>query len=220
MTYLNVPLVIISDPICPWCYIGKSRLAKALAERPDHPFQRAWRPFQLNPDMPAEGMDRQEYLELKFGGAEGAQRVYGAIEQTLEDDGLPARLDLIKRTPNTIDAHRVVRWAATVDAQDAVVDALFEKYFVDGQDISDRDLLADIAESAGLERAVTLQMLEDGVELEETRAEDATARQAGVNGVPTFIINNRFVAPGAQPTETWIRVIDELEQAARESASS
>ena len=207
-----IALEIISDPICPWCYIGKTRLEKALAERPEHPLAPPlWRPFQLNPDMPREGMPRQDYLERKFGGAAGAAQVYGAIEKAAIAEGLALRFDKIARTPNTLDAHRVIRWAAPMPAvQNAAVDTLFRRYFEEGEDISDRDLLLDVAEGAGLERADIAEKLADETDLEEVRAEDEAARRAGVSGVPTFLIHGRFVVPGAQDAEMWVRVIDEL----------
>ena len=124
-----IKLDIMSDPICPWCYIGKTHLEKALAEHPDHPFTVEWHPFQLNPDMPAEGMDRRVYLERKFGGKEAAIKVYSQIEQTAEALGLPIDFAAMKRTPNTIDAHRLIHWAGLEQKQNAVVDALFQAYF-------------------------------------------------------------------------------------------
>ena len=207
---MNIRLDIISDPICPWCYIGKERLERALAERPNHPFAMMWRPFQLNPDMPREGMDRRDYLERKFGGPEGATRIYNSIEEAAKADGLPVRFDLMRRTPNTLDAHRLIRWAAPGAEQSAVVDALFDRYFVKGDDISDRDVLVDVAARAGLDGEVVSAALASEVDLDAVRQEDETARQAGVGGVPTFLLNGRHVITGAQEPELWIRVIDEL----------
>ncbi|MEO1330506.1 MAG: DsbA family oxidoreductase [Pseudomonadota bacterium] len=224
---MTIPVDILSDPICPWCYIGKTRLERALQERPGHPLVFAWRPFQLNPDMPPEGMDRTAYLERKFGGPDGAREVYGAIERAAEADGLVVNFDRIKRTPNTLDAHRVIGWAEEEDLQGRVVDALFEKYFVEGEDLSDRDLLAGVADTAGLDAERVRSALETDVDLDKVRQQDAAARQAGISGVPTFIVNARHVVPGAQDTPLWLRVIDELsealeahrEQQGRETAS-
>ena len=124
-----VKLDIISDPICPWCYIGKTKLFRALEKHPDHPFTIEWHPFQLNPDMPAEGMDRREYLELKFGGKEGAVSVYGQIAQAAEETGLNIDFAAIERTPNTMNAHRLIHWAGIEGKQTAIVDALFKAFF-------------------------------------------------------------------------------------------
>ncbi|MEM1419168.1 MAG: DsbA family oxidoreductase [Pseudomonadota bacterium] len=211
---MKIAIDILSDPICPWCYIGKTRLDQAMIERPDHPFEIRWRPFQLNPDMPAEGMDRRAYLERKFGGPEGAARVYGAIEQTAKDAGLQVRFDLIARTPNTIDAHRLIRWADSMDAQTPVVEDLFKRYFESGEDISDHGVLAEVAEIAGLDRAVIERLLATDTDSDAVREEDKTARGMGVSGVPTFIIDGRYVVPGAQDPELWVKTIDEITSAA------
>ncbi|MEO1293562.1 MAG: DsbA family oxidoreductase, partial [Pseudomonadota bacterium] len=150
---MSVTLDILSDPICPWCYIGKARLESALGKRAAAEAPVAldlqWRPFQLNPEMPADGMDRRAYLEAKFGGKEGAVRVYSAIQSAAEEDGLEIAFDKIERTPNTIDAHRLIRWARIDNAQNAVVDALFRRYFVEGDDISNPEVLTETAIAAG-----------------------------------------------------------------------
>ncbi len=203
-------LDILSDPICPWCYIGKAGLDQALAARPDHPLEVTWHPFQLNPDMPSEGMDRDAYLSAKFGGAEGAASVYDRIAQTAKDAGLPADLNGIARTPNTVDAHRLIHWAGIEGHQNAVVDALFAAYFVEGRDIGDPDVLADIADAAGLDAALIRRLLASDADAEDIRARDKAAREMGVTGVPTFILGDRHAVPGAQPTELWLQVIDEL----------
>jgi predicted DsbA family dithiol-disulfide isomerase len=212
---MMVPLDIFSDPICPWCFIGKSRLDRALAQKRDagvaSPFTITWRPFQLNPTMPREGMDRAAYLEAKFGGKEGARAVYSRIEATAREDGLDIAFDRIARTPNTIDAHRLLRWAALEGAQGPVVDALFDRYFQRGEDISDRALLVAIAREAGMDGDVTERLLAGEADLQEVRDEDAAAREAGLSGVPSFIINGRHLIPGAVDTEVWLKVIDELD---------
>ena len=205
-----ITLDIISDPICPWCLIGKTKLDRALAARPDRLFDVFWRPFQLNPDMPPEGMDRARYLETKFGGPENARRIYARIEQAAREAGLDLDISRIARTPNTIDPHRLIRWARAAGAQPAVVDRLFESYFMRGEDISDRDLLADIAESAGMERETVARHLAGDADIDAVRAEDVQAREMGVSGVPTFILGGRHALQGAQETETWTRVLDEI----------
>ena len=136
-----VKLDILSDPICPWCYIGKANLDRALEAHPDHPFVIEWHPFQLNPDMPPEGMDRRAYLEAKFGGREAAVQVYARIAEAAKAAGLSIAFDKIERTPNTLDAHRLIHWAGVEGRQTAVVTRLFKAYFEAGQDIGDRDVL-------------------------------------------------------------------------------
>lgn len=208
-----VKLDIISDPVCPWCYIGKAQLDRALAAAPDHPFEVEWHPFQLNPDMPAEGMDRQDYLRAKFGGEEGAAEVYAKIAEAAEAAGLALDLGAIRRQPNTLDAHRLIHWAGIEGRQTAAVSALFAAYFKQGRDIGDREVLADIADEIGMDAAVIHRLLDSPADVEETRARDKAAREMGVTGVPTFIVAGKHAVPGAQPAELWSRVIAELADA-------
>lgn len=205
-----IKLDILSDPICPWCYIGKMALDQALAKAPDHPFTIEWHPFQLNPDMPAEGMDRQHYLEAKFGGPAGAQEVYGRIEETAKAAGLPIDFAAIQRTPNTLDAHRLIHWAGLEGRQIAVVSKLFEAYFVQGRDIGDAEVLAGIAEDVEMDGAVVRRLLSGDADAEDIRARDAHARARGVTGVPCFVVANQHVLTGAQPPDLWEKVITDL----------
>jgi predicted DsbA family dithiol-disulfide isomerase len=205
-----IKLDILSDPICPWCFIGKTNLDRALEQRPGHPFAIEWHPFQLNPDMPADGMDRRAYMEAKFGGRDGAVRAYTPVVQAAERAGLTLNFEGIARTPSTLDAHRLIHWAGLEGRQTAAVSALFRAYFVDGQDIGDRATLADIAARIGLDRAMTERLLASDADAEDIRARDAHARERGVTGVPTFVIANQHVVVGAQPTDLWLQVIDEL----------
>ena len=198
---------IVSDAICPWCYIGKRRLEKALVMAPQPDLQIGWRPFQLNPDMPAEGMDRKEYLRLKFGDAAGGNR-YQAVEDAGRGEGIPFAFDRIKRTPNTILAHRLIRYATRVHLQDEVVETLFRAYFTEGEDIGDRATLVKLAAAAGLD-GTTVDAYLGGAEDDDTiRAEDAFARQIGISGVPCFIIDRQYAISGAQPAEAFIEVFD------------
>ncbi len=203
-------LDIISDPICPWCYIGKAKLDRALEAAPDHPFEIQWRPFQLNPDMPAEGMDRREYLEWKFGGRDGAIKVYGEIAKTAEATGLDIAFDKIKRTPNTLNAHRLILWAKIEEKQSQVVSQLFKRYFREGQDISNIDVLVDIATTVGMDGDLVRRLLAGDSDLAETIAEDKKAREMGVQGVPCFIIGASYAVQGAQNTDTWANIIAEI----------
>lgn len=205
-----VKLDILSDPICPWCLIGKAQLERALEARPDHPFVIEWHPFQLNPDMPQDGMDRRAYLEEKFGGKERAVQIYARIAQNAEAAGIEINFEGITRTPNTLDAHRLIHWAGIESAQHRVVSSLMRAYFQEGRDIGDRDVLADIADSAGLDAAVIRKLLDSPADADEIRARDQAARDMGVNAVPTFIVAGKHAVPGAQPTEVWLKVIDEI----------
>ena len=205
-----IKLDIISDVVCPWCYVGKAYLDRALEARPDHPFAIEWHPFQLNPDMPAGGMSRQDYLELKFGGREGAARAYAPLVDHATAAGVALNHDLIRTTPNSFDAHRLIHWAGLEGRQTPVVSALFRAYWTEGRDIGDHATLADIAGQAGLDRAMIQRLLASDADREGIRARDAHARARGVSGVPTFIIAERHAVQGAQPVETWLKIIDEL----------
>ncbi len=207
---MMIKLDIMSDPICPWCYIGKSNLDSALELRPDHPFQIQWHPFQLNPDMPGGGMERQVYLDEKFGGRQNAKQVYDRVVEAARTAGLKLDLDGIKRTPNTLDAHRLIHWASLEGCQSAAVTRLFAAYFEECRDIGDRLELLGIAAAVGLDRAVTERLLRSDADIDETCARDAHARNRGVAGVPAFIVAGRQVVQGAQPTALWLRIMDEL----------
>ncbi|MEQ8367549.1 MAG: DsbA family oxidoreductase [Roseicyclus sp.] len=205
-----IKLDIISDPICPWCYIGWTNLTRALEQRPDHPFAIEWHPFQLNPDMPADGVDRREYLELKFGGKEGAMRAYAPVVESGDKAGLTLNLDKIARTPSTLNAHRLIHWAGIEGRQTPVVAALFRAYFVDGRDIGDPDVLCDVADGVGMDRAMTAQLLAGDADAADIQTRDRHARSRGVQGVPCFIVANQHALSGAQPAETWLQVIDDI----------
>ncbi|MEN8657656.1 DsbA family oxidoreductase [Marivita sp.] len=209
-----VKLDIMSDPICPWCYIGKTHLDRALEQRPDHPFLITWHPFQLNPEMPKDGMDRRAYLEGKFGGKDGAIKAYAPVVEHAEKAGLNINFEGIKKTPNTLDAHRLIHWAGIEGHQNAVVDALFTAYFVEGRDIGDADVLADIADSCGMDASVVLRLLGTDEDQRDIVDRDAAARGMGVTSVPTFIVASQHAVPGAQPTELWLQVLDDLAQGA------
>ena len=206
----TVKLDILSDPICPWCYIGKTNLDKALAELPDHPFVIEWHPFQLNPDMPAEGMDRRAYLEAKFGGKEGAVRAYAPVVESAAAAGLEINFDGMTRTPNTLDAHRLIHWAGIEKRQTEAVSALFEAYFVEARDIGDLEVLADIADAIGMDAAVVTRLMKSDADRQEIRDRDAHSREMGVTGVPTFIVAGQHAVPGAQTPELWRKVIAEV----------
>ncbi|MEM5475014.1 DsbA family oxidoreductase [Pacificibacter sp. AS14] len=205
-----IKLDIFSDPICPWCYIGKARLEAALDQRPDHPFVVEWHPFQLNPDMPQDGMDRRAYLEGKFGGTAGAKSAYRPIVETLAAELPDADLGKIKKTPNTLDAHRLIHWAGLEAKQTLMVDALFEAYFVDGRDIGDAETLADIADSIGMDASVVTRLLDTQEDVDLIKSRDVHGRERGITGVPLFVVAQQHAVSGAQNSGLWLSVIDEL----------
>jgi predicted DsbA family dithiol-disulfide isomerase len=163
--------------------------------------------------MAPEGADRRAYLEVKFGGPDRARQIYARIEAAAAEAGLDLHFDLIRRTPNTLDAHRLIRWAGAVGVQTPLVGQLFRRYFREGEDISDPDVLAAAATAAGMDEPLVLRLLASDADVEEVRAEDAAFREMGVTGVPTFILGNRYVITGAQPPEVWTRIVAELEAA-------
>jgi len=210
-----IRLEILSDPICPWCYIGKAGLDAALERRAGHPFAVSWHPYQLNPDMPPEGMDRRDYLQTRFGPPEAVVKLYLPVQEAAERAGLPIDFAKITRTPSTLDAHRLIHWAGLEGVQTRVVSALFRAYFAEGRDIGDRAVLADLAAGAGMDRAAVARLLAGDADVEGVHGADRTARARGVRGVPCFVIGGEYVVTGAQPTDFWLQVIDELLAARR-----
>jgi predicted DsbA family dithiol-disulfide isomerase len=205
-----IKLDILSDPICPWCYIGKTNLDAALAAQPDHPFAIEWHPFQLNPNMPPEGVDRRTYLETKFGGKDGAISVYGQIDRAARAVGLTINFEGIQHTPNTFNAHRLIHWAGIEGRQSLVVATLFKAYFQDGRDIGDTDVLCELAQIAGMDAAMTQRLLDSDTDAADLRAREEHSRKMGVSAVPTFIVANQAVVPGAQKPDFWTDVIADI----------
>ncbi|MBS0220880.1 MAG: DsbA family oxidoreductase [Proteobacteria bacterium] len=194
---------VISDAICPWCYIGKRQLERALgllAQEQLH-FSVMWHPYQLNPDMPAEGVDRATYRAAKFGGAERAQAIDRRITETAATVGLEFHLEKLTRTPNTLNAHRLIRFAAQQGAQDSVVEALFKAYFCDGADLGDPELLAAIGGTGGLDPDEVWKMLASDEGKREVLANDQMARNAGIQGVPSFALQGHVLFSGALAAE-------------------
>jgi predicted DsbA family dithiol-disulfide isomerase len=210
MTSQPIKLDIMSDPICPWCFIGKAHLDKALADHPNHPFLIEWHPFQLNPDMPANGMGRRDYLEGKFGGKEAAVRAYAPVVESAEQAGVAIDFEGMKRTPNTMNAHRLIHWAGIEGRQTAAVSALFKAYFTDARDIGNHEVLADIADGIEMDAAVVTRLLGTDEDMKAISDRDAHSRKMGISSVPTFIIANQHAVPGAQPPELWAQVIADL----------
>jgi predicted DsbA family dithiol-disulfide isomerase len=199
---------IISDTVCPWCYIGKRRLEKAIGLRPQARFQLGWRPFQLNPDMPPGGMDRERYMAMKFGSADGGRKAYHAIKEAGLDEALSFRFDLIERMPNTFDAHRLIRWAASAGCQDAVVETLFKAYFMDGREIGDQNVLLDVAGACGMDRDLVSDLFRKDADRNLVMAEEGVARRMGISGVPCFIVDRKYAVSGAQDPSVLLHVFD------------
>jgi predicted DsbA family dithiol-disulfide isomerase len=210
---------VVSDVVCPWCYIGKRRLEGALAlyakEHPDAPPPAVtWRPFQLNPGMPDEGMARDEYVRRKFGDRGGA--VYDRVSAVGREVGIPFAFDRIARQPNTLAAHSLIELAEARGAQDAIVEALFRAYFLDGIDLTARENLVAVASGAGLDPAEAAAWLGDANARDLAATEDQRAREIGIQGVPFFIFNGRVAVSGAHPAEALFDAMKQAEAAAQE----
>jgi predicted DsbA family dithiol-disulfide isomerase len=206
---------IFSDTICPWCFIGKRRLERALKEGRGE-IEVHWRAFQLNPDMPKEGMERTTYLERKFGGPAGAADTYERIREVGKGERIDFAFERIARTPNTIESHRLIRFAADHGLEDAMVERLFAAYFLEGVDIGKPESLVRLARETGLDERATESFLTGDEHREEVLAEDLFARQQGIHGVPCFVFDGRYAVSGAQEPEVLAKVLDSLKAAASE----
>lgn len=202
---------IVSDVVCPWCYIGKRHVEKALASwqaaNPDGTVAVRWHPFQLNPDLPPDGTDRKAYLEAKFGGPERAKEIYARVGAAGHSAGLNLNFDGILKQPNTLAAHALIAYAQSLDDGrhgDAVAERLFSAYFVNGEFIGDVDVLVAIAVECGLDAEATRAVLTEPATLEQIAAQDASVRQQGITGVPFFVFNQKIALSGAQPPEVML----------------
>lgn len=210
MTRDTLLIDVFADPVCPWCWLGKRRLDAALAARPDVDVTVRWQPFQLDPSVPPEGLDRAEYLEAKFDDMARVRATHDQLVAIGRDEGIAFLFAEIDRFPNTIDAHRAVRLAAEEGplAQGALMEQLFELYFTEGEDISDHRVIAQAAEEAGLDAETLVARLETDEGAEEVRDEAARARAIGVEGVPCFIFAGKLVVMGAHPPEVLLEAMD------------
>ena len=192
---------IVSDVMCPWCFIGKRRLEKALADLSDVPVKVEWHPFQLDPTLPAEGKDRQAYLADKFGDPARIAEIYDRIREVGATEAIPFAFEKITKSPNTLDSHRLIRWAGIEGVQDDVVERLFELYFLEGADLNDRNVLAGAAQEAGMDGEMVARLLATDADLAETEADVVHAQAIGVTGVPCFILDGKYAVSGAQPAD-------------------
>jgi predicted DsbA family dithiol-disulfide isomerase len=208
---------IVSDVVCPWCYLGEKRLETALAEA-TQPVAVRWRPYQLDPTIPDGGLDRAEYMAKKFGASGRLKTVHDNLTRLGAEVGLPFAFDKIKRAPNTLDAHRLIRWANSAGVQGKVVDRLFKAYFVEGRDIGDRGVLIDIAQECGLDPGLVEKLLAEGADADLVREEIAQAQAIGVSGVPFFIFAGRLGVPAAQDPSVLLRAMAQAREAMNESA--
>ena len=214
MTDRGVTIDIYSDIVCPWCYVGKRRLERALAQLNGAVRARiTWRPFQLNPTMSSDGMDRTAYLKAKFGSLEAFGRMEEQLLAAGVEERIPFAFEKIQRTPNTFAAHRLVWYAAQQGTQDNVVEALFRAYFLEGQNIGDVTTLTHVAAEAGLDRTETEEFLASDKGVVEVKAEEAVGRRLGISGVPYFVLNGSISISGAQPPDIFVSAIQQTEKA-------
>jgi predicted DsbA family dithiol-disulfide isomerase len=207
-----VRIDVVSDVVCPWCFIGKRRLEKAIALKPDIPVEVHWRPYYLNDWVPREGISRNDYLTAKFGSPERYKEIAGRVQQAAAAEGLTYAVDKISRQPNTADAHRLIRWAEAIGKAGDMKQALMDLYFTEGADLTDRDVLAKAAGSVGLDVAATRKRLESDEDVAQIEREAEQAKGAGIQGVPMFIFGGKFAVSGAQAPE---HLADAIERAAQ-----
>ena len=205
---ISLSLEVVIDLVCPWCYLGTRRLRRTLRRRPDLAVAITWHPFLLNPDMPRAGLSRSEYILRKFGGEERARRLHASIATLGRAEGIAFHFERIRRTPSSIDAHRLVRFAAAAGRADAAVEALFAAHFTDGHDIGDPSVLAAIAAALGLDPARLRRLLASDADVDVIQAENLRAHRIGINGVPCFVVAGRHAIAGAQEPEVLERLLD------------
>jgi len=218
---MSFQIDVISDVVCPWCFIGKRNLERALetwdAKHPDETPTVRWHAFQLNPQLPDSGVPRKQYLENKFGGPERAKEIYARVSAAGKRAGIEFAFDAIQVQPNTIDAHRLMHYAGEHGGQDEMAETIFHRYFVEGANLADKETLADIAQQAGMNRDEVAAYLASDADRTLIEEQDRRARAIGVEGVPFFIFNQRLALSGAQPPEV---IVEAMEKAREEVAAT
>jgi predicted DsbA family dithiol-disulfide isomerase len=211
MTQLDTPealqIDVVSDVVCPWCFIGKRRLEQAIALCPDIPVEVNFRPYFLNPWVPRAGMTRTDYLTKKFGSVERYGEIAQRVATAAAEEGLTYAVDKMSRQPNTLDSHRVIFWARNSGAQACVKQRLMDFYFTEGANLSDQEVLVKAATECGMDGEEVRRLLATDTDVERVTQEAESARSAGINGVPTFIFGGAFSTSGAQPPETLAEII-------------
>lgn len=216
----DLTIDVVFDTTCPWCFIGKRRLDRALRQRPHVTAEIRWRPFLLNPELPTEGMARDTYLERKFGDLHRVQRLFGAVEQAGQTENIDFQFSRITRTPNTVASHRLVHFARDFDCQPAVVDALFAAYFLDGRDIGDVAVLAEVGEGCGLPGQPVKDYLASDMDAAVIQEQNTKAHRWGVNGVPCYLFEEAYALAGAQEPDILLRLVDLARETQVEAAIS
>jgi predicted DsbA family dithiol-disulfide isomerase len=199
---------VISDVVCPWCYLGKRRLERAIKLLPELEFSVRWHPFQLDPTIPPGGVKRRDYLTRKFGSLDAIAATHANLTALGEREGIVFRFDAIARAPNTVDAHRLIRWAGFAGLTEVTVERVFRAYFADGIDVGDRSVLTRLAADVGMPGDIGTRLASEEDE-SEVAGEIAEAYRMGVSGVPCFIIDRRYAVVGAHPPETLVEAISQ-----------
>ena len=200
---------VIADTVCPWCFIGKRRLARAMAMRPDIAFDVKWRPYRLDPTVPREGMDRKAYMRMRFGS--DPKKILEMYKQVIiegEKDGIAFNFEAMARRPDSMNSHRLIRWAETAGVQDDLVERLFIAYFENGDDISDIRILSDIADLCGMDGLEIAELLESDADIAMVEREDQLAREMGITGVPAMIFGGRLAVSGARDSDVLLSIIN------------
>jgi predicted DsbA family dithiol-disulfide isomerase len=213
-----VRIDVVSDVVCPWCFIGKHRLEKALALRPDIPVEVHWRPYFLNDWIPREGISREQYLTTKFGSPERYEGIAQRVTAAAAEEGLVYAADKVKRQPNTLDCHRLIRWAETEGKAGEMKQKLMDLYFTQGADLTDRETLVQAAASVGLDAQTVREGLASDQDVAAIEQEALSAKEAGIEGVPCFIFGGKFAVSGAQSPEYLAEAIDRMAQAGQDAA--
>ncbi|HEY6831329.1 MAG TPA: DsbA family oxidoreductase [Pseudolabrys sp.] len=213
-----VRIDVVSDVVCPWCFIGKRRLEQAIALKPDIPVEVHWHPYYLNDWIPLEGISRNEYLTTKFGSPERYKDIAQRVAQAAAAEGLTYAIDKINRQPNTRDAHRLIRWADSLGFAAEMKQKLMDLYFTEGADLSDREVLVQAAVSVGFNEDNVREALASDMDIAEVAEQVQSAKEAGIQGVPCFVFGGKFAVSGAQPPEYLAEAIERAAQANREAA--
>ena len=202
---------IVSDTVCPWCFIGKRKLERAIAMRPEIEFDIRWRAYRLDPNVPREGVDRRAYMKAKFGDSPRTSAMSQALKEAGQGESIAFAFDRIEKRPDTTDSHRLIRWAATTGNQNEVVERLFKAYFEEGRDIGDASVLLAVADESGLDTGLVSELLASDSDRALIEREDALAHEMGISGVPTFIFSNKYLISGAYDPDKIVRVIDKMQ---------
>ena len=213
-----VRIDVVSDVVCPWCFIGKRRLEKALALKPEIPVEVHWHPYFLNDWIPREGIARSEYLTAKFGSPERYAGIAQRVSAAAAEEGLDYAMDKISRQPNTLDAHRLIRWAGGIGKAAEMKQKLMDLYFTEGADLCNRAVLVQAAVDIGLDAEDVAEALASGQDVEQVEQEAQSAKEAGIEGVPCFIFGGKFAVSGAQAPEYLAEAIERSAQAGRDAA--